>query len=104
MNSAVSPLNRRNLTQPFYGIPSNPDSYLNDNAHCKRYSQLDLSKMGGNSCQYHPKGESFDSYRSQAYFPNDLQDCQTLDKFKNHCFPEKILTRSCGVNSLKYLN
>ncbi|KAJ6836514.1 pumilio-like protein 12-like isoform X1 [Iris pallida] len=108
MNSAIRPLTG-SQRQPFFEIPSNANAYWNDNALHKAYSQLDLPLMGGNPCQYHPhpqsscrKGESYE-FPPKAYSANDLLEWQVLDRVRKHYFPEKILTRSQGVNSLRSL-
>ncbi|KAJ6828244.1 pumilio-like protein 12-like [Iris pallida] len=110
MNSAI-----RSLTgsqrQPFFEIPSHANSYWNGNAVRKAYSQLDLPLMRDNPCQYHPhpqsscrQKESYDfPYRPKTYSANDLLEWQVLDRARKHYSPEKILTRSQGVNSLRSL-
>ncbi|KAG0481284.1 hypothetical protein HPP92_012142 [Vanilla planifolia] len=115
MNFGMGPL-VRNRVQPCYDFQSarqfercNQNPYLNVNALYNEFNQLDYTpSKAGYSCR---RGENCCSFKghkqSSAYEPccsaRDIHGHQMLDKMGNQCFPEKILTRSHGVNFVRSL-
>lgn len=108
MNSAIKTFSGSQV-KPYYEIPSDPNSYWNDNVVHNGYTQVDLSAMSNGLRQYHPQGSygrvegcEF-PHRHQLCTAKKISEHQVLDRIGNQYFPEKILTRSHGVNSVRSL-
>ncbi|XP_020256061.1 pumilio homolog 12-like isoform X2 [Asparagus officinalis] len=110
MNSAINPLIESGI-QSYYEIPRDPKSYWNKDVTHRGYTQFDVSAMGGGLHQYHlqssfgrVEGCNF-PHRSQLYSGSgeDFSQQEVLLKVGKQYSPEKILTRSHGVNSLRDL-
>ncbi|KAF8398594.1 hypothetical protein HHK36_017525 [Tetracentron sinense] len=119
---------QRNLRQPYFDMPishqlekSNQEPLWNNAAFPRGFNQSDLTLMCSGLCCYHaqgfcgrgesclfPHGEKQTTASSLAHPPpalsaKDFDAIQVLDKVGKQSFPEKILTRLHGLNSLRVI-
>ncbi|XP_011622447.2 uncharacterized protein LOC18421435 [Amborella trichopoda] len=105
----LSPQMEHSNQSPFWGNGvvqggvSPTDFTLMGGSHCRYYSQGLCGR--GETCSFtHTQKQSQGSGRgcvSCALFPKDFQGVSMMDKEEKHLLPEKILTRSHGVNSIR---
>ncbi|KAF8395983.1 hypothetical protein HHK36_017594 [Tetracentron sinense] len=116
----------RNPMQPYFDMPiphqleqSNREPFWNNAAFSRGLNQYDLPLMGSGLCRYYAQGfcgrgescpfahgqkqtaaSSF-SHPHSAIPAKDYDAIEVLDKVGKQTFPEKILTRANGLNSLR---
>ncbi|KAJ4972420.1 hypothetical protein NE237_005519 [Protea cynaroides] len=124
-NSAFGPMTR-NLGQPYFDLPishqleqSNRDAFWNNAAARRGFKSLDQTLRGNGVCRYYTQGfcgrgdgcpfahgqkqtsANHLEGNSVALAAKDIEAVQVMDKVAKHSFPEKILTRSRGLNSVR---
>ncbi|XP_077243027.1 pumilio homolog 12-like [Tasmannia lanceolata] len=111
-NPAIGSMTR-NTQQPYFEMPishqtelANKDFYWNDNSVPSGFNQPNLTVMGNSLCPYYAQGFSGRgdtcpfAHGQRQMSASSLAWPQTLDKEVRPNFPEKILTRTHGLNSL----
>ncbi|XP_043690642.1 pumilio homolog 5-like [Telopea speciosissima] len=125
VNSILGPMTR-NLRQPYFEMPishpleqSNRDAFWNNAATSRGFNSSDLTPISngvchqctqgfcgrGDSCPFaHGQKQTSASglgRNSPALAAKDIEAVPVMDKVGKHSFPEKILTRSHGLNSIR---
>ncbi|XP_068635751.1 uncharacterized protein [Aristolochia californica] len=108
----------RNLRHPYLDASLvdqieqvNQDTYWNNR---RGFKYPDLSSLGGSTCHFHAHGycgraeccalaHDRKQTAGQGFTASDLLGVQVMDKGVESYFPEKILTRSHGLNSIKLI-
>ncbi|KAG9452024.1 hypothetical protein H6P81_004928 [Aristolochia fimbriata] len=89
---------------------ANQDPYWSNR---RGFNYPDLSSLGGGACRFHAQGycgreccnlaHGGKQIAGQGFAARDLLGVQVMDKGVGSYFPEKILTRSHGLNSIKLI-
>ncbi|XP_043692277.1 putative pumilio homolog 8, chloroplastic [Telopea speciosissima] len=124
-NEGLGPMTR-NLRQPYFEMPishqleqSNRDAFWNNAAARRGFNSSNPTLMSNGVCHYYTRGfcgrgdgcpfahgqkqtsASSLGGNPPALAAKDIEAVQVMDKVGKHSFPEKILTRSHGLNSIR---
>ncbi|XP_042480933.1 pumilio homolog 2-like [Macadamia integrifolia] len=127
VNASLGPMTR-NLRQPYFEIPmshqleqSNRDAFRNNAAARRGFNSSNVTFMSNGICHHYTQGfcgrgdgcpfahgqkqtSASSLGGSAALAAKDIEAIQVMDKMDKvgkHSFPEKILTRSHGLNSIR---